>query len=176
MSSYIDEHFENTWGCLEDTLGDLKRIFDELKQQRMDDAKIKRLYRIVTEAQHFQATRKDIERVLQSGKAPTDEQIKGVRVFEERLFRELERLERIGDEERARERQGGTRVRDIAYRAQTPEQKQEIIERLHALWLRNPELRLGQLILNCFRDNFYYTEDFKLIDVLEQRYAEQDKE
>ena len=58
-------------------------------------------------------------------------------------------------------------------RANTPEQKQEIIERLLALWLRYPELRLGQLICNRFNKGAYFTEDFKLIEMLEQFYVEE---
>ena len=60
-------------------------------------------------------------------------------------------------------------------RANTPEQKQEIINRLHALWLQYPELRLGQLILNYFRADFYYIEDFDLIEKLEKHYAREDE-
>lgn len=35
-------------------------------------------------------------------------------------------------------------------RALTPEQKRAIVERLLAAWLKMPEQRLGQLILNPF--------------------------
>lgn len=46
-----------------------------------------------------------------------------------------------------------------------------ILDRLKALWKRNPDLRLGQLILNVVRDPMlYYIEDEQLIDVLEKVY------
>ena len=99
VSSYLDEHFESTWEFLEDTLKDLKSIFEGTKQHRIDDAKIIQLYAIAREARFFQSSRRDIEKSLQSGKAPTDEQVRGVRVFEERLFRELDHLTRLEDEE-----------------------------------------------------------------------------
>ncbi len=52
------------------------------------------------------------------------------------------------------------------YRAHTPEQKHEIIERLYTVWLTQPELRLGQLITS-FGRGLYNTEDFDLIIILE---------
>lgn len=46
-----------------------------------------------------------------------------------------------------------------------------ILDRLKALWKRNPDLRLGQLILNVLQDpTLYYIEDEQLIDVLEKTY------
>lgn len=101
MTSYLDEHFENTWEFLEDTLQDLKRIFEGTKRERMDDARIMRLYAIADGARHLRGSRRDIERALQSGKAPTDEEIKAVHVFEKRLFQQLEYLEELEDEEKA---------------------------------------------------------------------------
>jgi uncharacterized protein YihD (DUF1040 family) len=56
-------------------------------------------------------------------------------------------------------------------RAKTIEQKQEIINRLLELWNKNPQLRLSQLILNVFRDDFYYKEDFVFIEQLEKAYG-----
>ena len=55
-------------------------------------------------------------------------------------------------------------------RAITPEQKEEIINRLKVLWLNNPKLRLGQLILNASEADLYYAEDRHLIDILELFY------
>ena len=60
------------------------------------------------------------------------------------------------------------------YRAHTPEQKLEVIERLYALWLEQPDLRLGQLIANVYKDP-YNVEDFDLIETLERRYDETGK-
>jgi len=49
-----------------------------------------------------------------------------------------------------------------------------ILKRLEKLWLENPDLRLGQLILNKFsfpRDApLYYIEDEDLIENLEESY------
>lgn len=46
-----------------------------------------------------------------------------------------------------------------------------ILDRLKTLWKRNPDLRLGQLILNVLRDpTLYYIEDEQLIEVLEKVY------
>jgi hypothetical protein len=60
------------------------------------------------------------------------------------------------------------------YRAHTPEQKWEVIERLYTLWLEHPEYRLGQLIANIYKDP-YNVEDFDLIATLERRYSEMEK-
>lgn len=57
-------------------------------------------------------------------------------------------------------------------RAQTKEQKQEVIQRLASLWDKNKDLRLSQLLLNVFQRDFYYVEDFELIDALEDYYKE----
>lgn len=100
MTSYLDEDFENTWEMLEDDLKGLKRIFEGTKRYRMDDAKIKQLYDIAREARYFRGARRDIERALQSGKAPTDEQIGAARICEQQLFRELERFAKMEGEER----------------------------------------------------------------------------
>lgn len=37
-----------------------------------------------------------------------------------------------------------------------PERIDGLIERLRALWKANPDLRLGQLIMNCSDDPYYY--------------------
>lgn len=66
----------------------------------------------------------------------------------------------------------------IAHRAQTPEQKREIIERLYTLWQAHPDLRLGQLILNAYstdsvsvEGSIYHGEDFHFINNLERFYS-----
>lgn len=59
---------------------------------------------------------------------------------------------------------------DVTGRAQTPEQKREVVERLLASWLAIPELRLGQLIVNAMQAaapfygaDLFYVEDRKLL-------------
>lgn len=59
----------------------------------------------------------------------------------------------------------------IEGRANTDEKKQAIIERLFIVWCQMPDLRLGQLLLNVFRDTpWYYLEDGLLIEQLEAFY------
>lgn len=57
--------------------------------------------------------------------------------------------------------------------AQTPEQKREIIERLYALWLQHPTLRLGELIVVS---QLHWRRDFDLIEILEWLYQQKKKE
>ena len=46
-----------------------------------------------------------------------------------------------------------------------------ILARLSKIWEKYPDLRLGQLLLNCFSDPLlYYIEDDKLIEALESHY------
>jgi uncharacterized protein YihD (DUF1040 family) len=45
----------------------------------------------------------------------------------------------------------------------------KIIKQLEKIWKEHPELRLGQLIQNCF-DDIYYIEDDTLISVIERFY------
>ncbi len=49
-----------------------------------------------------------------------------------------------------------------------PEEIDEILKLISEIWHRNPELRLCQLIGNCFRywEDYYYIEDDKLQDEL----------
>ncbi len=63
-------------------------------------------------------------------------------------------------------------MNNIPDRANTPEQKQEIMERLYKLWLEHPELRLGQLIGNVYLDrhSLYIAEDFNFMVNLEGTY------
>lgn len=79
-------------------------------------------------------------------------------------------------------------------RANTKEQKKQVLDRLYKLWLRHPQLRLGQLIQNVFeqaqisiveipRDGkrqetqfhameIFFIEDFPFIQQLEDTLAE----
>lgn len=65
-------------------------------------------------------------------------------------------------------------MNNIPDRANTPEEKQEIMERLYKLWLKHPELRLGQLIVNIYRssNSLYLAEDFNFIKELEEIYEQ----
>ena len=46
-----------------------------------------------------------------------------------------------------------------------------ILDRVSKIWEKYPDLRLGQLLLNCFSDPLlYYVEDDKLIEALESYY------
>lgn len=46
-----------------------------------------------------------------------------------------------------------------------------ILARLCKVWEKYPDLRLGQLLLNCFSDPLlYYIEDDKLIEAIESYY------
>jgi len=63
----------------------------------------------------------------------------------------------------------------VTGRATTPEQKRAIVERILAVWEKNPDLRLGQLILvnmNGLGDEhaarkLFYAEDEALTERLE---------
>lgn len=55
-------------------------------------------------------------------------------------------------------------------RAQTPEQKRAVLDRLHAAWLKAPEQRLGQLLENAMRHGppvLFYREDDALAAAVE---------
>jgi hypothetical protein len=53
----------------------------------------------------------------------------------------------------------------------TSKDRREIIERLLVLWEEFPDLRLGQLIGNYFKDPaLYYASDRYLVETLERRY------
>jgi len=58
-------------------------------------------------------------------------------------------------------------------RAKTDEQKREIVDRLYAVWVKNPDLRFGQLIWNGYgniESNLFYVEDRELISSMEEHY------
>lgn len=63
-------------------------------------------------------------------------------------------------------------------RANTIEQKEEVLLRLLDLWKANPNLRLAQLIGNVYHipsgADPYYVEDFDFIASLEDGYKEHD--
>lgn len=61
----------------------------------------------------------------------------------------------------------------IVNRANTPEQKDEIIARIAEHWKRNPELRLMQMItwalqMNNRKESAFYVEDYDLIRHLDE--------
>ena len=66
-------------------------------RHRINSAQIKQLGAVAREARYLRGARQDVEKALQAGIALTDEQIRGVKVFEERLFQELEQLEKMED-------------------------------------------------------------------------------
>jgi hypothetical protein len=58
----------------------------------------------------------------------------------------------------------------IPGRAETTEEKEQVIQRLLEVWKAYPDLRLGQLILNALRDNndiLYMIEDIPLLEHIE---------
>lgn len=63
-------------------------------------------------------------------------------------------------------------------RATSPEQKKEIVEDLLSIWLRNPSLRLGQLIGNVYHapsgGDPYHVEDYDFINEVSAFYDEED--
>jgi hypothetical protein len=55
-------------------------------------------------------------------------------------------------------------------RATTDEEKREIVERLYKLWTHEKFMRLSQLMLNVYRQDFYHVEDYDFLDTLEAFY------
>ena len=51
-----------------------------------------------------------------------------------------------------------------------PRNIRHILIQIEKIWKNHPELRLCQLIQNCFRDDIYYIEDEKLIKTLKEYY------
>ena len=52
-----------------------------------------------------------------------------------------------------------------------PKRIDEILSKIKEVWDRNPDLRLGQLLLNCARDPaLYYIEDDDLVKALQELY------
>lgn len=53
-----------------------------------------------------------------------------------------------------------------------PNRIDQLLARLKAIWERNPDLRLGQLILNVASDPvLYYVEDEELMTAMEKLYG-----
>lgn len=48
--------------------------------------------------------------------------------------------------------------------------KQEIVDRLLAVWKENSSMRLMQLLGNVFREDAYYLEDYDMIREVEEKY------
>ena len=55
-------------------------------------------------------------------------------------------------------------------RATTVAEKELVMNRLHDLWISNPDLRFSQLIVNVFTKDFYYVEDEAFINEMEEFY------
>ena len=60
----------------------------------------------------------------------------------------------------------------------SPERIPFMLNKVKELWKKNPDLRFGQLIGNCVRDELklYYMEDDVLLEKLEAMYSEADKD
>jgi hypothetical protein len=65
----------------------------------------------------------------------------------------------------------------IVGRAETEEEKKEVLDNLLKLWKETPSLRLIQLIINSISSNpkhqgnesaMYYIEDYELIKIIQQ--------
>ena len=53
----------------------------------------------------------------------------------------------------------------------TTEQKRDVLDRLMIVWMLHPNLRPGQLLLNCFQQGeWYFFEDSLLIKKIEEFY------
>lgn len=48
----------------------------------------------------------------------------------------------------------------------------KILKQIEKIWKRNPDLRLGQLFMNCFDCDIYHIEDDMLIEYLIAWYKE----
>lgn len=52
-----------------------------------------------------------------------------------------------------------------------PNRIDNILQQVGEVWKQNPDLRLGQLLLNCMSDPMlYYVEDDKLVEVVRSYY------
>ena len=54
----------------------------------------------------------------------------------------------------------------IKGRAETDEQKREVMKKILAAWIKTPTLRLGQLIDNATKSDIFYIEDNDLVDAI----------
>lgn len=59
-----------------------------------------------------------------------------------------------------------------------PDRITPMLAKIEELWKKSPQLRLGQLIGNCVREEIklYYMEDNVLLEKLEAMYSEADKD
>jgi hypothetical protein len=58
-------------------------------------------------------------------------------------------------------------------RAHEPYMKKEILDRVFLVWGENPDMRLGQLLINALGNDhtkIFYMEDFDLIGTIEEYY------
>jgi hypothetical protein len=44
--------------------------------------------------------------------------------------------------------------------------KRQIVELVYEIWIKYPDVRLGQLMVNCLGDNMFYIEDDEAKDRL----------
>lgn len=66
------------------------------------------------------------------------------------------------------------RMRGQGSGGRDPDRIDDVLKTIRDIWEKQPDLRLGQLILNAIHeDNLYYTEDDALVDALEDMYGEQ---
>lgn len=59
--------------------------------------------------------------------------------------------------------------------ARNPYRIRSIMNRLTNIWAANPDLRLGQLLINALPDNAFYLEDEEFISELEGFYRETER-
>ena len=52
----------------------------------------------------------------------------------------------------------------------TPKQIKEILKELEKVWIQHPELRISQLLWNVFKEDPYYMEDPKFIEIFKTFY------
>ena len=43
-----------------------------------------------------------------------------------------------------------------------------VLNKIKEVWMRHPDLRLVQIIMNCLAPHYYYTEDDELMEALER--------
>lgn len=54
-----------------------------------------------------------------------------------------------------------------------PERIDPVIDAIRSVWKMNPDLRLMQLLGNCFSDDPYHTEDDRLVELLDATYLKE---
>ena len=54
----------------------------------------------------------------------------------------------------------------IFKRARTSEQKKLILDHLLKIWIKEPDIRLGQMLSNKFEGQLFFIEDYDLIGYL----------